>query len=77
MCSRLARGQPGCGYEVKELVKHANPTRDFNNFVLRMKSLNTDIVIQATGRKSDARVASVMGLRRAKGQAQKLIAQLR
>ncbi len=43
----LARELPGYGYEVKEVVKHANPTRDFNNIVLRMKSLNPDIVIPA------------------------------
>jgi branched-chain amino acid transport system substrate-binding protein len=35
------------GYEVKEVIKHANPTRDFNNIVLRMKSVNPDIVIPA------------------------------
>ena len=29
------------------MIKHANPTRDFNNIVLRMKSLNPDIVIPA------------------------------
>jgi branched-chain amino acid transport system substrate-binding protein len=43
----LARELPGYGYEVKEIVKHANPTRDFNNIVLRMKSINPDIVIPA------------------------------
>ena len=43
----LARELPGFGYEVKEVVKHANPTRDFNNIVLRMKSVNPDIVIPA------------------------------
>ncbi len=43
----LARELPGYGYEVKEVVKHANPTRDFNNIVLRMKSVNPDIVIPA------------------------------
>jgi branched-chain amino acid transport system substrate-binding protein len=32
---------------VVEVVKHANPTRDFNNIVLRMKALNPDIVIPA------------------------------
>ena len=29
------------------MVKHANPTRDFNNIVLRMKAVNPDIVIPA------------------------------
>src|SRR5688572_15937987 len=43
----LARELPGYGFEVKEIVKHANPTRDFNNIVLRMKSLAPDIVIPA------------------------------
>jgi branched-chain amino acid transport system substrate-binding protein len=43
----LARELPGYGYEIKEVVKHANPTRDFNNIVLRMKSVNPDIVIPA------------------------------
>ena len=43
----LARELPGYGFEVKEVVKHANPTRDFNNIVLRMKAVNPDIVIPA------------------------------
>ena len=43
----LAAELPGMGYKVKEVVKHANPTRDFNNIVLRMKALNPDIVIPA------------------------------
>ena len=43
----LTRELPGYGFEVKDVVKHANPTRDFNNIVLRMKSLNPDIVIPA------------------------------
>jgi branched-chain amino acid transport system substrate-binding protein len=43
----LSRELPGYGFEVKEVVKHANPTRDFNNIVLRMKSVNPDIVIPA------------------------------
>jgi branched-chain amino acid transport system substrate-binding protein len=43
----LARELPGFGFEVKEVVKHANPTRDFNNIVLRMRSVNPDIVIPA------------------------------
>ncbi len=43
----LARDLPQLGYDVKEVVKHANPTRDFNNIVLRMKSVNPDIVIPA------------------------------
>lgn len=43
----LGRELPGYGYEVKEVIKHANPTRDFNNIVLRMKAANPDIVIPA------------------------------
>jgi branched-chain amino acid transport system substrate-binding protein len=43
----LSRELPGYGFEVKEVVKHANPTRDFNNIVLRMKAVNPDIVIPA------------------------------
>jgi branched-chain amino acid transport system substrate-binding protein len=43
----LSRELPGYGYDVKEVVKHANPTRDFNNIVLRMKQVNPDIVIPA------------------------------
>jgi branched-chain amino acid transport system substrate-binding protein len=43
----LAKELPTYGFEVKEIVKHANPTRDFNNIVLRMKAVNPDIVIPA------------------------------
>jgi branched-chain amino acid transport system substrate-binding protein len=43
----LSSQLPAMGYQVVEVVKHANPTRDFNNIVLRMKSLNPDVVIPA------------------------------
>jgi branched-chain amino acid transport system substrate-binding protein len=43
----LAAQLPGLGYDVKEVIKHANPTRDFNNIVLRIKAANPDIVIPA------------------------------
>ncbi|WP_233836840.1 ABC transporter substrate-binding protein [Paraburkholderia sp. ZP32-5] len=43
----LQKELPAHGFEVKEVVKHANPTRDFNNIVLRMRSVNPDIVIPA------------------------------
>jgi branched-chain amino acid transport system substrate-binding protein len=43
----LSQQLPGLGYQVVEVTKHANPTRDFNNIVLRMKALNPDIVIPA------------------------------
>ena len=43
----LSSELPGYGYDIKEVIKHANPTRDFNNIVLRMKQVNPDIVIPA------------------------------
>jgi branched-chain amino acid transport system substrate-binding protein len=43
----LAQQLPRLGFEVKEVIKHANPTRDFNNIVLRVKAANPDIVISA------------------------------
>ncbi len=35
----------GIGIEVKETLKHATPTRDFSNLVLRIKSIKPDLVI--------------------------------
>jgi branched-chain amino acid transport system substrate-binding protein len=43
----LAAQLPPLGFEVKEVVKHANPTRDFSNIVLRIKAVNPDILIPA------------------------------
>ena len=43
----LAKQLPPLGFEVKDVIKHANPTRDFNNVVLRVKAANPDIVIPA------------------------------
>lgn len=43
----LSQRLPEFGFEVKEVVKHANPMRDFSNIVLRMKVANPDIVIAA------------------------------
>lgn len=43
----LQKELPGIGIEVLEVIKHANPTRDFNNIVLRIKARNPDIVIPA------------------------------
>jgi len=43
----LAAELPGFGFEVVEVIKHANPTRDFNNIALRIKALNPDILIPA------------------------------
>ncbi|GAA0215988.1 branched-chain amino acid ABC transporter substrate-binding protein [Castellaniella daejeonensis] len=43
----LSKSLPQHGFEVVDVLKHPNPTRDFNNIVLRMKSANPDIVIPA------------------------------
>ena len=43
----LSKELPGYGSDVKEVIKHANPTRDFNNIALRIKQVNPDIVIPA------------------------------
>jgi branched-chain amino acid transport system substrate-binding protein len=43
----LSQHLPAFGFKIVDVIKHANPTRDFNNIVLRMKSLNPDIVIPA------------------------------
>jgi len=43
----LSNELPGIGFKVLEVIKHANPTRDFNNIVLRIKAANPDIVIPA------------------------------
>ncbi len=43
----LSKQLPPLGFEVKDVIKHANPTRDFNNIVLRVKAANPDIVIPA------------------------------
>ena len=43
----LAGKMPSINIQVAEVIKHANPTRDFNNIVLRMKAVNPDIVIPA------------------------------
>lgn len=36
---------PGKGFEVLETIAHANPTRDFNNIALKVKSRNPDVLI--------------------------------
>lgn len=41
----LSAKLPGIGVEVREVIKHANPTRDFTNVALRIKSLKPDVVI--------------------------------
>ena len=43
----LVKQLPPLGFEVKDVIKHANPTRDFNNIVLRVKAANPDIIIPA------------------------------
>lgn len=43
----LQKELPKRGFEIKEVVKHPTPTRDFSNIVLRMRSVNPDIVIPA------------------------------
>ncbi len=43
----LSKALPGMGIEVREVIKHATPTRDFNNIALRIKAMQPDIVIPA------------------------------
>lgn len=43
----LQKELPARGFEVVEVAKHANPTRDFTNVVLKLKALAPDIVIPA------------------------------
>ena len=43
----LSKQLPALGFEVQDVIKHANPTRDFNNIVLRVKAASPDIVIPA------------------------------
>jgi branched-chain amino acid transport system substrate-binding protein len=44
--AKLLQGKlTGIGLEVKEVLKHATPTRDFSNLALRIKSLRPDLVI--------------------------------
>ena len=43
----LAGKLPGIGIEVAETIKHANPTRDFTNVALRIRSLRPDLVIMS------------------------------
>jgi branched-chain amino acid transport system substrate-binding protein len=45
---QIARDLPAMGYEVLETIKHANPTRDFNNIALRIKSRNPDVIIPSS-----------------------------
>lgn len=43
----LAAKISGIGLEVKEVLPHASPTRDFTNMVLRIKGIKPDIVIMS------------------------------
>lgn len=43
----LAEELPGIGIEVLEVIRHANPTRDFTNIALQLRSLQPDIIIPA------------------------------
>ena len=44
--AKLLQGKlSSIGLEVKDVLKHATPTRDFSNLVLRIKSLKPDLVI--------------------------------
>ena len=46
--AQIARDLPQMGYEVVEVIKHANPTRDFSNIALRIKSRNPDLLIPSS-----------------------------
>ena len=43
----LSKELPAKGIEVVDVIKHANPTRDFTNIVLQIKAKNPDIIIPA------------------------------
>ncbi len=45
---QIARDLPKMGYEILEVIKHANPTRDFSNIALRIKSRNPDLIIPSS-----------------------------
>jgi|TARA_B110000967_G_scaffold209769_1_gene267565 branched-chain amino acid transport system substrate-binding protein len=41
----MAKYLPEQGFEVADIIKHANPTRNFDNVALRIKSLKPDVVM--------------------------------
>jgi len=43
----LSKELPQHGFEIIEVMKHANPTRDFTNIVLKIKQAKPDLVIPA------------------------------
>ena len=45
MAKTLNERLPGKGFEILETIAHANPTRDFNNIVLKVKARNPDLLI--------------------------------
>ncbi|MGQ0664818.1 MAG: ABC transporter substrate-binding protein [Pseudomonadota bacterium] len=45
MASALNAELPKRGFEILETVKHANPTRDFSNIVLRIQARKPDLII--------------------------------
>jgi len=48
------------GIEVKDVLKHATPTRDFTNLVLRIKSIKPDIVIMSNYQNEYVLIARTM-----------------
>jgi len=59
--SRLLQSKlSGIGIEVKEVLKHATPTRDFTNLVLRIKSVKPDIVIMSNYQNEYVLIARTM-----------------
>jgi len=59
--ARLLQGKlSGIGIEVKETLKHATPTRDFTNLVLRIKSVRPDIVIMSNYQNEYVLIARTM-----------------
>lgn len=59
--SRLLQSKlSGIGIEVKETLKHATPTRDFTNLVLRIKSVKPDIVIMSNYQNEYVLIARTM-----------------
>jgi branched-chain amino acid transport system substrate-binding protein len=43
----LSKQLPGIGIDVVDVIKHANPTRDFTNIALQIKSKKPDLIIPA------------------------------
>lgn len=43
----LAKRLPEKGFEVLDVIKHANPTRDFTNIALQVKAAKPDLIIPA------------------------------